>query len=137
MMVRIGFSLLLLCSLAFGLKAQQMPIYNQYPYNPYLYNPAMAGAGGYTDMYIRYKRQWTGIEDAPDTEGDENSNLILSNKRCASVKDYIMENSDLEYSKVLTVPNGESNPMIDDRDLLYDERTDNRRVDVYILYNQN
>lgn len=71
------------------------------------------------------------------TEGDENSNLILSNKRCASVKDYLLENSELEYSKVLTVPNGESNPMIDDRDLPYDQRTDNRRVDIYILYNQN
>lgn len=71
------------------------------------------------------------------TEGDENSNLILSNKRCASVKDYILENSDLEYSKVLTIPNGESNPMVDDRNLPYDEREANRRVDIYILYNQD
>lgn len=38
----------------------------QYVFNPYLYNPALAGAKGDMAFYLSYKKQWWGIEGAPD-----------------------------------------------------------------------
>jgi len=67
-MKNITFNLLI--SLSFILinlqtKAQVLP-QTQYVFNPYLYNPAQAGQEGNTEFYLSYKKQWWGLEGAPD-----------------------------------------------------------------------
>lgn len=58
----------LLC-LVLGLnaKAQQRPQYTQYIFNNYLLNPALSGIENYTDVKIGYRKQWAGLENAPQT----------------------------------------------------------------------
>ena len=51
------------------LKAQQLPIFNQYFLNPYLNNPAFAGANDDTRAFLIYRRQWADIDGAPETQG--------------------------------------------------------------------
>lgn len=51
--------------LAFGLKAQQGHIYNQFFMNPYMYNPAYAGVDGHGVIFAMYKQQWSKIPDGP------------------------------------------------------------------------
>lgn len=50
------------------LVAQQTPLYAQYYLNPYLYNPAMAGAKAEPGAYFLYRKQWAGIDGAPETQ---------------------------------------------------------------------
>lgn len=50
-----------------GAHAQQRPQYTQYIFNNYLLNPALSGIENYTDIKMGYRRQWTGIENAPQT----------------------------------------------------------------------
>ncbi len=58
-------SLVLGCSmLAYG---QQTPIYSQFFLNPYVYNPAYAGNAGRSVAFLSYRKQWIGIEGAPET----------------------------------------------------------------------
>lgn len=47
--------------------AQQRPQYTQYIFNNYLLNPALSGIENYTDVKLGYRKQWTGIKDAPQT----------------------------------------------------------------------
>lgn len=47
--------------------AQQKPQYTQYIFNNYLLNPALSGIENYTDFKAGYRKQWTGIEGAPQT----------------------------------------------------------------------
>lgn len=47
--------------------AQQRPQYTQYIFNNYLLNPAISGIENYTDVKIGYRKQWAGIENAPQT----------------------------------------------------------------------
>lgn len=47
--------------------AQQRPQYTQYIFNNYLLNPALSGIENYTDVKLGYRKQWTGIENAPQT----------------------------------------------------------------------
>ncbi len=47
--------------------AQQRPQYTQYVYNNYLLNPALSGIENYTDIKMGYRKQWAGIENAPQT----------------------------------------------------------------------
>lgn len=47
--------------------AQQRPQYTQYIFNNYLLNPAISGIENYTDIKVGYRKQWTGIENAPQT----------------------------------------------------------------------
>ena len=51
-----------------SLVAQQTPLYAQYYLNPYLYNPAMAGAKEEPGAYFLYRKQWAGIDGAPETQ---------------------------------------------------------------------
>jgi len=46
---------------------QQTPIYSQFFQNPYVYNPAYAGQNGRSVAFISYRKQWIGIEGAPET----------------------------------------------------------------------
>ncbi|SER44691.1 PorP/SprF family type IX secretion system membrane protein [Pedobacter rhizosphaerae] len=53
-----------LCVEAF---AQQKPQYTQYIFNQYLLNPALSGIENYIDFKGGYRKQWSGITDAPQT----------------------------------------------------------------------
>lgn len=47
--------------------AQQTPIYSQFFQNPYVYNPAYAGQNNRAVAFLNYRRQWIGIDGAPET----------------------------------------------------------------------
>jgi type IX secretion system PorP/SprF family membrane protein len=47
--------------------AQQRPQYTQYVLNNYLLNPALSGIENYVDIKLGYRKQWTGIDNAPQT----------------------------------------------------------------------
>lgn len=46
---------------------QQRPQYTQYIFNNYLLNPALSGIENYTDFKAGYRKQWSGIENSPQT----------------------------------------------------------------------
>ncbi len=48
-------------------QAQQYNRRTQFNQNPYFINPAYAGTQIYTPMYLSYRNQWTGFENAPVT----------------------------------------------------------------------
>lgn len=54
----------MICGQAF---AQQKPQYTQYIFNQYLLNPALSGIENYVDFKAGYRKQWAGINDAPQT----------------------------------------------------------------------
>lgn len=56
--------LLLMCMHSY---AQQRPQYTQYIFNNFLLNPALSGIENYTDFKAGYRKQWAGINDAPQT----------------------------------------------------------------------
>lgn len=60
---------LLVFVVAFGCfsNAQQLPLYSQYMMNGFLLNPAIAGSTDYIPVRITARRQWEGINDAPQT----------------------------------------------------------------------
>jgi len=62
-------SLILMVLLGFATAAfaQQNLIYNHYFINPFLYNPAMIAPSGYSEVYLNYRKQWSGFEGAPQT----------------------------------------------------------------------
>jgi len=47
--------------------AQQRPQYTQYLFNNYLLNPALSGIENYVDFKAGFRKQWSGIENAPET----------------------------------------------------------------------
>ena len=47
--------------------AQQLPQFTSYQLNSFLYNPAYAGVDGSTQMNAVVRNQWSGINDAPET----------------------------------------------------------------------
>jgi type IX secretion system PorP/SprF family membrane protein len=50
-----------------GVNAQQLPLYSNYIFTPYIFNPAMSGYSGVTEIALIHKRQWTGVQGAPNT----------------------------------------------------------------------
>lgn len=52
---------------SFTASAQQKPQYTQYIFNQYLLNPALSGIENYIDFKGGYRKQWSGISDAPQT----------------------------------------------------------------------
>nr|WP_121273371.1 type IX secretion system membrane protein PorP/SprF [Pedobacter schmidteae] len=46
---------------------QQKPQYTQYIFNNYLLNPAISGIENYADVKVGYRKQWAGIDNAPQT----------------------------------------------------------------------
>lgn len=46
---------------------QQTPIYSQFFQNPYVYNPAYAGQNNRSVAFLSYRKQWIGIDGAPET----------------------------------------------------------------------
>lgn len=54
----------------FGFKtgfSQQRPQYTQYIFNNFLLNPALSGIENYTDVKAGFRKQWSGIENSPQT----------------------------------------------------------------------
>jgi type IX secretion system PorP/SprF family membrane protein len=52
---------------AFQLKAQQEPMYSQYMFNMMHINPAYAGNRAVDNITLLYRKQWVGIDNAPQT----------------------------------------------------------------------
>ncbi|MEO9964866.1 MAG: PorP/SprF family type IX secretion system membrane protein [Reichenbachiella sp.] len=50
------------------LMGQQTPLFSQYYLNPFLLNPAFAGKEAEARAFFTYRKQWTGIEGAPETQ---------------------------------------------------------------------
>jgi len=57
-------SLLLLTMISL-LKAQQLPINNQYLINKFSLSPSFAGFSGHTEGFLGYRQSWIGIQGAP------------------------------------------------------------------------
>ncbi len=47
--------------------AQQLPQGSLYTLNPFVVNPALSGAYDFADVRLSYRRQWMGLDDAPNT----------------------------------------------------------------------
>lgn len=62
-----------------GAVAQQTMLYNHYYLNPFLYNPSYIAPTGYSELYLNYRKQWSGIDGAPET-GTMNVQLPLNYK---------------------------------------------------------
>ncbi len=52
---------------ALGGHAQQKPHYTQYILNNYILNPALSGIENYTDLKMSARKQWVGLDGAPQT----------------------------------------------------------------------
>ena len=48
--------------------AQQTPLYSQYFLNQYLYNPALAGWSEAPTAFFLYRKQWVGVNGAPENQ---------------------------------------------------------------------
>ncbi len=49
------------------MQAQQDPMYSQYMFNHQVLNPAYAGSWGYFTSNVIYRKQWVGLNGAPET----------------------------------------------------------------------
>ncbi|TDI65829.1 MAG: type IX secretion system membrane protein PorP/SprF [Bacteroidetes bacterium] len=65
--VKIGLILIFWVGTICFANAQQTPIYSQFFLNPYVYNPAFAGQDGRSVAFLSYRKQWIGIDGAPET----------------------------------------------------------------------
>lgn len=61
------YLIVLFCFCTLLLKAQSNPQISQYILNPYIINPAFAGIENYYDVKVSYRKQWVGLEGAPET----------------------------------------------------------------------
>lgn len=50
-----------------GLRAQQDPMYSQYMFNQQVLNPAYVGSWGFFTSTFLYRKQWVGMNGAPET----------------------------------------------------------------------
>jgi type IX secretion system PorP/SprF family membrane protein len=57
--------------------AQQVPVYSQYILNEFLINPSVAGIDGMTTINVSGRKQWFGIDHAPETYSASISTRIL------------------------------------------------------------
>tara|TARA_Y100000780_G_scaffold224504_1_gene235964 strand:+ start:957 stop:1862 length:906 start_codon:yes stop_codon:yes gene_type:complete len=60
-------SIIAVLLLAFQMQAQQDPQYTQYMYNMNVVNPAYAGSRENLSFGLLYRKQWSGIDGAPET----------------------------------------------------------------------
>lgn len=63
-----------------SLSGQLTPITNQYVLNPLTINPAFAGNRGDLNFAANYRKQWVGIQGAPETITFEADAPVLDNK---------------------------------------------------------
>lgn len=73
------FTLFLLSGIA-SVKAQQDAMYSQYMFNMMGVNPAYAGSRGVLSATALYRRQWVGIDGAPET-GTISFDMATRNKK--------------------------------------------------------
>jgi len=64
----------------FGLSGQLAPVTNQYVLNPLTINPAVAGNRGVLNIAALYRKQWVGIQGAPETITFTADAPVLDNK---------------------------------------------------------
>jgi type IX secretion system PorP/SprF family membrane protein len=97
----------------FSLSGQLTPVTNQYVLNPLTINPAFAGNRGVLNVAANYRKQWAGIQGAPETmtfaadapvfENKVGLGLIIMNDKIGVTKNtYIMTN----YSYNVTIGDG-------------------------------
>lgn len=79
--------LFLLSCVSTLVSAQQTLVYNHYFLNPFLYNPSYIAPSGYSEVYLNYRKQWSGIKGAPTT-GTFNLQIPLSYKAGFGVTAY-------------------------------------------------
>lgn len=60
---------ILICGMAQGLFAQQLPLYTQYYNNEFLYNPSQTMTEDNGSLSLIYRKQWADIQGAPVTKG--------------------------------------------------------------------
>lgn len=49
-------------------KAQQLPLYNQYNFNDFIYNPAFSGySKEFSELSFLHRKQWSGVYGSPNT----------------------------------------------------------------------
>lgn len=49
-------------------RAQQIELSSHYYQNMFMFNPSVAGQYDYSPVYINYRQQWTGFEEAPSMQ---------------------------------------------------------------------
>jgi type IX secretion system PorP/SprF family membrane protein len=76
--------------------AQQRPQYTQYLFNNYLLNPALSGIENYVDFKAGFRKQWSGIDNAPQTS--------FASAHWNLGSDYLWKNP-------LSMPEGDDDPM--------------------------
>lgn len=64
---KIAFSLFILMNASMSY-AQQSPVMSHYMFNGLLINPAYAGSKDYVSTTLLYRKQWAGLEGAPNTQ---------------------------------------------------------------------
>ncbi len=57
-----------LVALSVGLRAQELPVFEQYLQNTYLLSPAAVGIKPCTEFILTDRHQWTGMESAPNNQ---------------------------------------------------------------------
>ena len=62
------FALSLCTLMAFAGYGQEVPRSTQYIFNNLLLNPALSGIDNYTDVKLGLRKQWTGLQGAPNTQ---------------------------------------------------------------------
>jgi len=88
--------IIILAFVSFSARAQQRPQYTQYVYNNFLLNPALSGIENYVDLKLGYRKQWSGITNAPQTS------FVTANWNLGS--DYLWKNA-------LSLPDRGDDPM--------------------------
>jgi type IX secretion system PorP/SprF family membrane protein len=66
-MKKLFFTAVIALMAIFDVQAQQDPHYTQYMYNMNIINPAYAGSKENLSFGLLFRKQWTGIQDAPTT----------------------------------------------------------------------
>lgn len=94
-----NFYILVLLVLSLSAFSQQRPQYTQYIFNNYLLNPALSGIENYTDFKAGYRKQWSGIDNSPQT--------TFASAHWSLSKDYLWKNP-------LSMPEKGEDPRSDD-----------------------
>ena len=74
--------------------SQQFPLTTQYLFNPYALTPAMAGVTGYSELFLNYRSEWTGIDGHPQTFRFNGFGNIYKNQMWLGGEMY-MDNTDI------------------------------------------
>lgn len=89
--------------------AQQIPVFSQYMLNPYIINPAAAGIREEPRLFLHYRNQWMGFQDAPKTMAVSFETPLSNNKYGIGVQfqndqSHILSNSAGRISYRYTLP---------------------------------